>query len=96
MQTHLLPAFVSLPVAGRLLTFVPPSAFAAYRAKHPDEFSRSTDRRVALADIEKHPRRHGRSIAVEEYLAADRAEDANRARFRRYNATRKHAAEKVS
>jgi hypothetical protein len=30
-----------------------------------------------------------------EYLAADRAEDADRARFRRYNAARKHAAEKA-
>jgi hypothetical protein len=96
MQTHLLPAFVSLPVAGRLLALVPPSAFAAYRAKHPGEFTRSTERRVALADIEEHPRRHGRSVTVEEYLAADRAEDANRARFRRYNAARRQAAEKTA
>jgi hypothetical protein len=45
-----------------------------------------------LADIEAHPRRNGRKVAVDEYLAADRAEDGNRERYRRYNAVRKHAA----
>jgi hypothetical protein len=95
MQPNLLPSFVSLPVAGRLLAFVPPSAFAAYRAKHPAEFGRSTERRIALADIAAHPRRDRRKVTVGEYLAADRAEDGNRERYRRYNAVRKHAAEKA-
>lgn len=91
MIDDLRPAFVSLPVAGRLLAFCPPAAFARYCAQHPDEFPLSTSRRVALADIEHHPRRMGRRLTLEEIAAADRAEDGNRARYRHYNEQRKAA-----
>lgn len=92
MTNTFLPAHVSLPVAGRLLGFNPPQALNRYRDARPDEFPNSTARRIALADVEAHPRRQGRKVAVDEYLAADRAEDANRARFRHYNAARKAVA----
>jgi hypothetical protein len=89
MKTDLRPASVSTAVAGRLLSFVPPGAINHYRAQHPDEFPNSTDRRIAMVDIDRHPRRQGRPVAVDELLAADRAEDDNRARYRHYNSTRK-------
>lgn len=88
---NLLPTHVSTAIAGRLLAFVPPSAFAAYARQHPDEFPNSTERRMALADIEAHPRRNGRAVNTAELLAADRAEDANRERYRMYNSRRKSA-----
>ncbi|HEV8032030.1 MAG TPA: hypothetical protein VGP42_13520 [Stellaceae bacterium] len=96
MNLSLLPASVSTVLAGRLLGFVPPSAFAAYRTAHPGEFPNSTARRIALIDIEAHPRRAGRAVPVKELLAADRAEDANRERYRHYNSTRKEAGQHAS
>lgn len=89
MSLSLLPASVSTVIAGRLLGFVPPSAFAAYARQHPGEFPNSTARRIALIDIEAHPRRAGRAVPVEELLAADRAEDDARAKYRHYNDQRK-------
>ncbi len=89
MSLSLLPASVSTILAGRLLAFVPPSAFAAYARQHPGEFPNSTARRIALIDIEAHTRRAARPVSVEELLVADRAEDANRERYRHYNSTRK-------
>jgi hypothetical protein len=89
---RLLPACVSTAVAGRLLGFVPPSAINHYRAQHPDEFRNSTVRRIAMIDIDRNPRRRGKLVSVEELLAADRACDTDRARYRHYNATRRDAA----
>ena len=64
MSLSLLPASVSTVLAGRLSQFVPPSAFAAYARQHPGEFPNSTARRIALIDIEAHPRRAGRAVPV--------------------------------
>ena len=88
------PAYVSLAVAGRLLGFVPPAAINAYRTKHPDEFPASYGRRIAMIDIDRHPRRNG-PVSVEDLLAADRACEDDRAKYRHYNDLRKagqHAA----
>lgn len=85
------PYAVSTAVAGRLLGFVPPSALAAYVHKHREEFPNSAGRRIAMIDVDRHPRRHGRPVGLEELLAADRAQDADRARYRHYNSTRKEA-----
>jgi len=86
---QLMPASVSTVIAGRLLALVPPAAFAAYRSDHPGEFPNSTERRIALVDIERH---RGRPVPVEELLAADRAEDANRQRYRWHHANRTRKA----
>src|SRR5215469_12757898 len=89
----LLPDFVSTAVAGRLLGCVPPSAINQYRDQHPSEFANSTGRRSALADVNASPRRRGRPpVTTAELLAADRAQDTDRARYRHYNQTRKEAA----
>jgi hypothetical protein len=86
--TDLRPAWISLGIAGRLLNFVPPAAINHYRSQHPDEFANSpSERRIAMADIDKSPRRTG-PVTVAELLAADRACDADRAKFRFYNAQR--------
>ena len=85
MNTDLRPASVSPPIAGRLLGISPPSAINQYRAAHPAEFPNGTARRFAIADLERHPLRSGRPVTVEEILAADRAEDGNRERYRHYN-----------
>jgi hypothetical protein len=81
-NTDLRPNAVNTAVAGRLLCFVPPSAINAYRASHAGEFPNSpSERRIALFDIDRHPRRQGRPVGLEELLAADRAQDADRARY---------------
>jgi hypothetical protein len=72
------------------LDFSPPSAFAAYFRGHREEFPASpTERRIAVIDLDRHPHRQGKPVSVKELLAADRAQDADRARYRHYNATRK-------
>lgn len=88
MNTKLLPAYVSLAVAGRLLGFVPPSAINHDRGQHPDLYPLSTPRRIAMVDLDAHPRRAGKPVSVRELLAADRACDTDRARYRMYNSTR--------
>ena len=88
--TDLRPAWVSLGIAGRLLNFVPPAAINHYRARHPDEFPNSTERRIAMTDIDRSPRRTG-PATVDELLIADRGCDEDRAKFRFYNETRRQA-----
>jgi hypothetical protein len=54
---------------------VTPSAINPYGAQHPGEFLNSTERRVAMVDINRHPLRQGKPVSIEELLAADRARD---------------------
>jgi hypothetical protein len=90
-KIDLRPVSVSLGVAGRLLGFIPPSAINHYRQSHPAEFANSTDRRIAMADIDASPRRRS-PPTVAEILKADRACEDDRARFRFYNSSRKDGA----
>jgi hypothetical protein len=90
MNAKLLPAYVSPAIAGRLLGFVPPAGINRDRAAHPELYPTSPSlRRFTMVDVDHHPRRAGKPVTVAELLAADRACDADRAKYRMYNSTRK-------
>jgi hypothetical protein len=84
----------TVAVAGRLLGFSPPIAFNTHRRAVPGLFPNSTARKIALADIEAHPRRNGRPISLYELVRAEREQDYEGARYQHYNETRRAGAER--
>ena len=84
----LVPPYVTQPIATRLLGFDPPGGFGRHRREHPELFPTSTERLIALADIENHPRRAGRPVGPSEYLRIDNLLAEQRAYWRDKNARR--------
>jgi hypothetical protein len=77
-------SFLSAPIAGRLLSFTPPTAINRYRSEHPSEFPNSTPRLFAVSDLAAHPRRKGRPILPTEIERAEHAQSELRATWRWY------------
>ena len=84
-----IPAYVTRPVAARLLDFWPPSGFGRHVLASPELFPGGTERLFAIADITAHPHRNGRPVTAAEFLRVDNLLAEQRAYWRDKNARRK-------